>query len=805
MIRRRLSTKARPHALLAGLRVSVQPDSRGAGPDQPDSRGAGPDRALPDSLRRWIDAEQTFVHRRVDRRLLDPGTISEVPQWLRPEARSRLVFPSVWLEDGEGIGRAPPGLSRVRHGRQQQLYLWHPASEAKVARFVRDAEPGPRFFGAVTSSIRTVLLWPAEQSAIAPFFAKFSLPLELGGAPRLLDRAHVQEAVEATELLRLVDTAFTFVPEPFGVVPRQAPDASFIVRTVPTGRWMPFFAFTAPKRAPRDARILDRLVDAWLEAALDGMALEAHAQNVLVEVDARRRPTGRFGFRDLHGVTVDANALARRFPALAARIDRLVAKGTPLFRDPDEALADSFHRFVLGGPAAGFANGQARAVNRLGRRLGVDATSPEEVVAAVHVERSRQLEIPAPPRWLARFLSRDQGPNDRTREPTFFAPVDLSPLPRAYDPSRRPVWPVETLELRPSELEVLGSRRWARRVGGLVLHPFMRTRLGLLGLRPLRRTRFFASPTSSPRTLALWDAAGTAFAVKVSLDVELLGLSRLVHGSKLRRAVAIDRCLEAIDPATLRREGVTFLREPAALRVRERDDGQIVRQLEPFLGDVAPGFGLFAQGGWVDRVPAAQLLDQLERRVLRPLASVSAFLFFEEGLIGQLHQQNVLFALGRTGAPTGHLVIRDLDAFAIDARVRRARGRPSVALRHRVEVGALYDRAWGRSCRGDFGFLAERVLLRRGRRADLDELYRRFDRAFLLAAERHLGSSIVRSELDWVRRRSPRLADRVARSEWTSAQLLDRSSASSWFLEGDRRQIGYSVNALVHAWVKARQ
>jgi hypothetical protein len=333
----------------------------------------------------------------------------------------------------------------------------------------------------------------------------------------------------------------------------------------------------------------------------------------------------------------------------------------------------------------------------------------------------------------------------------------------------------------------------------------MRTRLGLLSLRPFRRTGFFATPTSSPRTLAMWDASGRAFAVKVSLDVELLGLSRLVHGSKLRRAVGIDRCVGAIAASTLRREGVSFLREPEALRVRERDDGQIVRSLHPRLGHAEPGFALFARGGLLDRLPPAALFDALERWVVAPLARVSAFLFLQEGLLGQLHQQNVLFELGRGGRPNGRLIIRDLDSFEVDPRVRRARGRPVAAVKHRVEVAAAFDRLWGRSCRGDFGFLAGRLLVRRGLRGRLDALYASFDRAFFLAAARHLGEKVVRHELEWSRHRSPVDADRATASNRPLRALFAHTSPQTFFLGGDRREIGYSVNAMVHGWLAMRR
>lgn len=767
------------------------------------------------------------MHRRVDAALLDAGTHDALDARYWPEARATLLLPSVWLADEAletfGGRGAPRGLTRRRRGRTERLFLWHPAVADRLGSL--GGSRGPRLFAAVTSSSRTLLCWPAEGDAIEPFFAKLSVPLELAGAPRTITAHHARRWTDVDALVRRLPSRLRFVSEPLGLVPRAAPDLGLVVRAVPLGRWRPFFAFTHPRAAPMSERaakrLLSQVVDVWLHAAVElGLGLELHAQNLLVEVDGSAWPTGKFAFRDLDGVTADACFLERRWPRLGPLLERIRGHRAGVFDDVDEALLDGFYRFFLGGPAAGVGErlgsrrrGQTLALDVLSHRLGVNATKPEEVRAEVHRRRALALRPPRPPRPVARFLSREHGPNERTRDPRFFAPVSLAPLPTPYQPGPRTVFALDALELSDAEVERLGAdgaglqrvvrdgvTRWR-----LFVHPFMRGRLGVLeATAPLRPTPFFAAPTSSPRSLMVWDRRGRAFGLKVSLDVELLGLSRLVHTSKLRRALAVDACFSAIPATTKRRLGFDVLREPAALNVLERGDGQLVRTLPPFLGDLVPGFGLFAPGGFFDRQPSEGLPRLLADLVFRPLARLSAFLFFEEGLVGQLHQQNVLFRCDARGVPDGRLVLRDLDAFDLDTRVRRFRGRPleplalgSAAELHLEDAVHGYDDAWAVSCRADFAFLAERLLRRKGfgddRLAGL--VFQPLDVEFLFAARTHLGEELIRAEVDWVLARA-RPKRRLGVAPFA---VIEDLPPSAWWAGADRKRPGYSVNALVNA------
>lgn len=759
---------------------------------------------LPAPIARWLEGEQRAVHRRVDRRLLDPGHVSEMPRRWRPEAGHTFLLESAWLgrDEVECFGALP----REFRKSGQALWHWHP-SQPGPARALR----GPTVFAAATSSTRTVLAWGEGR---APTFLKLGVPLTLASEPRGIDRVHCRVAVDTTRLVRaLPRTGFEFCLEPFALVPHAAPLAGLIGREPLEGAWLPFFALTHPSAIRRPARwwraLIESLVDAWARTAIEaGLALELHSQNLLVHL-----PTGRFGFRDLDGVRADGPFLER----LGHR--RLVEHLHPsIFRDPDEALDASLSHYLLGGPAAGIGDalgdrgrGQSMLLEAVGARLRVDARKAGEVVARIHHLRARHLKPPPFPRSLARFIAAEQGPNARTRASKWFAPVDLSSLPTTWDPRSQAVFALDALELPDRAIQALGRAPVMRRSGRhlLFVHPFMRGKLGLLEAEHrLRATTWFATPTSSPRSLVVWNAK-RVFGLKVSLDVELLGLRRLIHGSKLRRALAVGACLRDVPRRTRRQFGFDVLDEPAALRVRVRDDGQLIRDLAPLSHRaIVPGFGLFF-GPLRER---ADFERDLRRGVIEPLARVAAYLFFQQGLIGQLHQQNVLFGLDAAGRLDGTLVLRDLDSFCIDARVRKLRGlalpRPgSKADLQLAEAPARYDDAWRRSCRADFSFLAEQ----HGRTLGLSPstlralVFDAFDVAFLTEAARHVGDGLVLDELRWVMSRGEvaRSVRREALSHLSLETMLEHTH-SAWSLPTDRFQTRYSVNALVHALVRSR-
>ncbi len=760
---------------------------------------------LPEALRQWLEAEQREVHRRVDRRLIDQGEGDEVPAEFLPEAGNTFVLESAWVPASEvEVFSSSPAVRLVRthRGERQVLMLWHPLAWPLIRPVVRGRDPGPRFFAAATASVRTMLLWPVARG-VAPFFAKLALPRLLAGANRGLGAHDARTSTQATRLMDALGSQralrFTMLREPFAVVPVAAPTCGSIVREVPKGRWLPWFAF-------RDHRLVEPLLARWAEQAVNaGAAAEVHSQNLLVGVDRSGQPTGRLALRDLDGVTVDLPYVGRAFPALAPLTARLVQARSAVGDEPWEGLRASVSHLV--GGAAYSLGAQVRMKDALARWL-----DGQPVVEAVEARRARRLRLPRVPVTTRTFLEREQGLNDQVRDPRFFAQVNHDAVPTRFLASAGERWPVDAIEVPVDEVSVFGRsmpvtlrramfvRRNGRSFVRLFVHPMMRDRLGMLIAKyGLRSTPWTASATSSPRSLVLWNARGEAFGLKVSLDVELLGLSRLIEEGKLRRAVAVDACLKSL-PQDL---GVTIMREPVSVLFHELGFGQIGRVIPPAANRAVPGFGLLAEGGVLDRVPRGELLSRLEQWVFAPLARVAAQLMFQHGLLGQLHQQNVCFGLDARGVPDGTLVLRDLDSFSVDVAMRALRGRTLAPLGpsggtpaqlKTLDAEAGYDPAWAHSIRADFGFLAERLARRRGVEGTREGVWGALDRAFLRQAQRHLGVEVVRDELAWVLKRRRGAGD---------AQPHVEAPSTLWSAPDDRKTALYSVNAMVHAF-KAR-
>lgn len=703
--------------------------------------------------------------------------------------------------------------------------------------------------------MRTVLAWSPGARAPRPFFAKLSLPVVLAGERRTVTRDRAAEWVAVSRTLERLAHPAGLQPllEPLAIVPRDGSPAGYSVREIPpTARrvdraLVPWFALGAqPRPLVRDLarraqaplrdfvrrRLLRPFLAAWMRSALeDGWVADVHAQNLLVELDRARLPTGRFFVRDLEDVSIDARHVERRRPALAGMPPEADAL------DLTAALRTSLHRHFLGGPVhalvrAGVARSDffdelERAMRAAGQGPpGRALHDPDAFAQWVEDRRHDRLPRPQVPRDLARWIEREQRLNDRRRNPRFFAPVSLRRLPQRFDPRERPVWRLEWMEVPlervrleadrvPATLRrALFVRRGGERAVRFFVHPFMRERYGLdLAEHGGRRGPFWATPTASPRSLVVWHETDRSlrFALKLSMDVALQRVGRLLRASKLSRAVAVNGCLEAIPARERRALGVAVLPEPLSLRTEEKPFGTIARCLLPDMDALVPGFSLFAGADPLAlrlAGPGAEAaVAFVESRVFPPLVRAFAGLALGYGLVGDLHQQNALFRTGADGRLTGELVLRDLDSFQTDAGLRLLRGLTLApfARRHgslddlRLDLGsALHAEVWCREVRAEWCWLAEEMLRRhaprlggraRVRRALAGRrLWARMDELVLAEAARWLGDGVVEAELRQVDRRGHGTRSRTA-ARWSDAR--------------DRQVPLYSLGAMVHAWKRA--
>lgn len=183
-----------------------------------------------------------------------------------------------------------------------------------------------------TASTRTLLAWPDREPDKA-FFLKVSLPYSICGDRRLPVHklaCAIGLSLLVEESLPLLPRSLGFLPESFGFVPRQMLDSGVIVRSIPAaardGRIIlaPLFALfggddrcrplllTMLERTRVDGdEFVERVLCAdfaqlWVVLALRfGLILEAHAQDLMLELSPDLTPSGRLFYRDFEGLQVD--------------------------------------------------------------------------------------------------------------------------------------------------------------------------------------------------------------------------------------------------------------------------------------------------------------------------------------------------------------------------------------------------------------------------------------------------------------------------------------------------------------------
>jgi len=196
-----------------------------------------------------------------------------------------------------------------------------------------------------------------------------------------------------------------------------------------------------------------------------------------------------------------------------------------------------------------------------------------------------------------------------------------------------------------------------------------------------RKPRFLATPMASHRTLLVWDpqSAMPPFALKTSLNRWIGGQNRNVRLKEVRRSVAVSSLLGSVPKAELGRQGILVLDEPVGLMPRHTNAGLVTRDLPLRLGggeEIVPIFSLLASSHGrpriVDLIAASRLapLAWVDKFVLTPLVYQAYFLGMTEGLLSEMHEQNLLMEL-RHGLPTGRFWYRDLGGFVFDGELRR--------------------------------------------------------------------------------------------------------------------------------------
>ena len=215
-----------------------------------------------------------------------------------------------------------------------------------------------------------------------------------------------------------------------------------------------------------------------------------------------------------------------------------------------------------------------------------------------------------------------------------------------------------------------------------------------------KNPRFLATPMASHRTLLVWNPRANIppFSVKTSVDLWIGGGNRNIRLYEIKRSVGNSSLFAEIPRADLERQGILLLDDFAGLLHKQTNAGLLARDTPWKLGageEIVPVFSLCASrhGGRphiVDLVESSKLkaTDWVDKFILKPLIYQAYFLGMTEGLVGEMHEQNILMEL-RNGVPTKRFWYRDLAGFRVDNKLRCLANKGLEALPTHIHLGHL--------------------------------------------------------------------------------------------------------------------
>ncbi|MBX2995887.1 MAG: hypothetical protein KF681_13760 [Bdellovibrionaceae bacterium] len=356
--------------------------------------------ALPPGAAELLMYEQKYVNRTLDENKIFSLQNHQAARY-SPEQGQLFEVKSYWLPaDRQHVFKVPSALrelgirfERTREGQREVLFLVHPESESFYRDLVKNAPEGQKFLATATASSRTLMMWP-ERNPEKVFFGKLSLNKEIGGVVRTIPQGEIARSVGVSQILESargeLPRQFDFLPEFFGVMPRGMERGGMLLRSLPPEmmsgetRVMPLFAFytrasgrsTSPvedliRQSGLSAQnvVLEKVVRPfarqWVELAVNhGIAIEAHAQNVLMEIDRQGMPTGKFVYRDFGGFNIDLAFRRAQGLALPGELPVIEGESKDYHQQfHEKALRQSLETYFEGG----FLFGLGQELERLGQ------------------------------------------------------------------------------------------------------------------------------------------------------------------------------------------------------------------------------------------------------------------------------------------------------------------------------------------------------------------------------------------------------------------------------------------------------
>lgn len=291
---------------------------------------------FPETLRPYIFAEQKLIgDRNTNNDTLDNFYVPEFGN----------VFPvnAYWL-DADKVeflfdAKSAPKFVKSTYfktidGKKKVLFPVHPEAESFYQDITRGQQQGPNFTSTPSASSRTLFSFPEGQPNNL-IFNKLSLNATLGGNVRLIHQVELARSFYVTRLLEMskdtLPKSFDYYSEFLVMIPKGWDKGGVIVRSLPqevangSVKHLPFFSLFArrpdgkkplllkmaeTKKQPLSEYFREHItrpfLRQWLDLALDhGITMEPHGQNLVLELNQKNQPTGRFIHRDFGGFAVD--------------------------------------------------------------------------------------------------------------------------------------------------------------------------------------------------------------------------------------------------------------------------------------------------------------------------------------------------------------------------------------------------------------------------------------------------------------------------------------------------------------------
>lgn len=320
--------------------------------------------------------------------------------------------------------------------------------------------------------------------------------------------------------------------------------------------------------------------------------------------------------------------------------------------------------------------------------------------------RKLSLTYPDPVKWI----HQEQTLNDRAICEGDY-PIQPTLVPPEFWPERQPVFWLPEFEAPQDQFRLFQSQPhplpWylsgsSPEFYSHLVHPstvqYFLNR-DLKGAR-WRNPRFLATPMASHRTLLVWTPRTNIppFSVKTSVNLWIGGGNRNVRLNEIKRSVGNSSLFAGIPRADLERQGILLLDDSVGLLHKQTNAGLLARESPCKLGageEIVPVFSLCASS----HNGRPRIVELIESSGLEPTAWVDTFVFtpliyqayflgITEGMVGEMHEQNILMEL-RNGIPTKRFWHRDLGGIRVDNELRRLANKDLEALPKHIHLGDM--------------------------------------------------------------------------------------------------------------------